>query len=65
MAFSREDVIRIVMMKWIVFVEEKEQILSKRHKKSFPSKKGYAKPSTFLTKQRIPSDRLVYWFGGL
>lgn len=29
MAFSREDIIRIVIVKWIVFVEQKEQILIK------------------------------------
>lgn len=65
MPFSCEDIIRIVMMKWIVFVEEKEQILSTWHFRNHSFKKGWSKPSTFPTEQRIPSDRPVYWFGGL
>lgn len=65
MAFRRKDIIRIVTMKWIVFVEEKEQILSKWHFRDRPFKKGRSKPSTFLTEQKTPSDRPVYWFGGL
>jgi hypothetical protein len=65
MAFSREDIVRIVIMKWIVFVEQKEQILSKWHFRKYLFKKSRKKPSTFPTEQRIPSDRPVYWFGGL